>query len=1025
MQVVGGCVAMQRLDLVGTVTGQRFGVPAGQIEIGAGGTAASPVLTILNHVTRETVTRSLADGGTGAETGLSVHGSARVALTVDGVAGSVLADALGMARATGGAASVTTYLSGSNLSAPQAVELLATLAGGSAFLVAARPAGQGLAVWQMAADNSLTLRATVNDSAALAAGGISALASVIVGGSTFVVAGSATEHALQVWRLSATGTLAAVDRQGVAEGVPVAGVSALRSVTAGGETFVIAAAAGSSSLTAFRVGADGQMAATDQVMDDLNTRFDAVTALDALAVDGRMFVAAAGADGGISLFLLCPKGRFVHLSSLADTAATGLADISAIEMVRVGSEVQVIVASGAEAGLTVLRLDLAGIGSVVAATGTSTTGGSGADLLWRRDGAGTIEGGAGDDILIDGDGADVLRGGTGADLFVMWDDGVRDVILDFDPAQDRIDLSQWGGLRNVGQIAVTSTATGAVLRFGDEELDIRTAAGTPLTAAQVQALSLLPVTRVHLGNDVPPSGVVRAGTAGADTLAAGDGDDTLDGGGGNDTFAGGAGADRHMGGAGIDWVSYAAAGGGLRLDLAAPGLSTGEAEGDSFDGVEGFTGSRFADTLAGAAAGERMSGGAGNDLIDGRGGTDALDGGLGNDTLLGGEGPDRLAGSDGNDVLSGGIGPDTLDGGAGDDRLSGGDGADVMAGGEGVDTLGYADAVAGVVLDLGLGLAGGAAAGDVLSGIEVIEGSAFGDRLVGDAADNRLSGMAGDDWVDGAEGNDWLDGGMGDDSVKGGDGNDTLLGGDGHDNLPAEDGDDVVEGGAGNDMLGGGLGDDSLSGGEGDDTLGGGIGIDTLAGGAGDDNLSGGWGNDRLDGGTGDDQLAGSYNTDTITAGDGADMIGGGTGDDSIDCGAGNDTVGAGTENDSVDGGAGDDALGGGPGNDWLWGGLGADRLTGGPGADRLAGGLGADAFVFNGIGDGLRDVVADFRDGEDHLVMAPVPGASPAAKFALLSIAAAVVDGMSGVEVRYGGHVVFLAGLAVGALGVDDFQWA
>jgi Ca2+-binding RTX toxin-like protein len=1016
---------MQRLDVVGAVAGLRFAVPAGQIDIVAGGTVASPSVTVLNHVTRETVTRSLSAGGTGAETALSVHGGARVALALDGMAGSLLSDALDMARAAAGVASVTTYLSGTNLSAPQAVELLATSVGSSTFLVAARPAGQGLAVWQMAPDNSLTPRAELNDSTALAAGGISALTSAVVGGSTFVVAASATEHAVQVWQLSASGTLTAVDRQGGAEGVPMAGVSALRSVTSGGETFVIAAAAGSSSLTAFRVGADGRLTATDQVMDDLNTRFDGVTALDVLPVDGRVFVVAAGADGGISLLLLCPKGRFVHLSALADTATTGLAGISAIEMVRVGAEVQVIVASGAEAGLTVLRLNLAGIGSVVAATGATTTGGSGADLLWRRDGAGTIEGGAGDDILIDGDGADVLRGGTGADLFVMWNDGVRDVIADFDPSQDRIDLSQWSGLRNVGQIAVAGTPTGAVLRFGDEELEIRTAAGTPLTLAQVQALALLPVTRVQLGNDVPPSGVVRTGTAGADTLAAGDGDDTLDGGGGADTFAGGIGADRHLGGSGIDWVSYASAGNGLRLDLAAPGLSTGDAEADSFDSVEGFIGSRFADTLAGAAVGERLSGGSGDDLIDGRGGIDLLDGGAGDDTLLGGEGPDRLAGGDGNDVLSGGIGPDTLDGGAGDDRLTGGDGADVLAGGAGVDTLSYGDAGAGVVLDLGLGMSDGAASGDVLSGIEVIEGSAFADRLVGDASGNLLSGLAGDDWVDGAAGDDRLDGGAGDDSVKGGDGNDTLLGGDGHDNLPGEDGNDVVDGGAGNDMLGGGLGNDSLSGGDGDDTMGGGIGIDTVSGGAGDDNLSGGWGNDRLDGGTGDDQLAGSYNNDTIVAGDGADMIGGGTGADTISCGAGNDTVGAGTENDSVDGGEGDDALGGGPGDDWLWGGAGADRLNGGPGADRLAGGTGADVFVFNGAGDGLRDVVSDFRDGEDLLVIAPVPGASPAAKFASLEIAAAVVDGVSGTEIRYGGHLVFLAGLAPGLLGVGDFEWA
>jgi hypothetical protein len=35
------------------------------------------------------------------------------------------------------------------------------------------------------------------------------------------------------------------------------------------------------------------------------------------------------------------------------------------------------------------------------------------------------------------------------------------------------------------------------------------------------------------------------------------------------------------------------------------------------------------------------------------------------------------------------------------------------------------------------------------------------------------------------------------------------------------------------------------------------------------------------------------------------------------------------------------------------------------------------------------------------------------------------VVDGVSGTELRNGAQVVFLAGVAPGLLGVDDFLWA
>ncbi|WP_433989321.1 M10 family metallopeptidase C-terminal domain-containing protein [Sulfitobacter sp. TBRI5] len=67
-------------------------------------------------------------------------------------------------------------------------------------------------------------------------------------------------------------------------------------------------------------------------------------------------------------------------------------------------------------------------------------------ILWRG-GADILNGGAGDDIIIDGAGADILTGGAGADDFVFVRDDQRDVITDFQPGLDRIDLTgldqQW------------------------------------------------------------------------------------------------------------------------------------------------------------------------------------------------------------------------------------------------------------------------------------------------------------------------------------------------------------------------------------------------------------------------------------------------------------------------------------------------------------------------------------------------------------------------------------------------------
>jgi Ca2+-binding RTX toxin-like protein len=212
-------------------------------------------------------------------------------------------------------------------------------------------------------------------------------------------------------------------------------------------------------------------------------------------------------------------------------------------------------------------------------------------------------------------------------------------------------------------------------------------------------------------------------------------------------------------------------------------------------------------------------------------------------------------------ILTGGDGPDILFGGSGNDFIQGKAGSDLLFGYEGIDTLAYVGSSEGVMVHLGgldgsgaLGTWGGDAEGDRLAvGFENLVGSAFDDKLSGDAGDNVLVGLDGNDGLSGGEGNDTLVGGAGTDWLDGGTGDDTLLGGDGEDYLYGRDGDDTLNGGAGEDRLDGGNGDDHLLGGAGTDWLDGGAGNDTLNGGAGDDQLIGGPGSDILAGGTGAD----------------------------------------------------------------------------------------------------------------------------------------------------------------------------
>ncbi|MDO6733009.1 calcium-binding protein [Marinovum sp. 2_MG-2023] len=228
----------------------------------------------------------------------------------------------------------------------------------------------------------------------------------------------------------------------------------------------------------------------------------------------------------------------------------------------------------------------------------------------------------------------------------------------------------------------------------------------------------------------------------------GPGDDTIFAGDGRDTVRGAEGDDRIFGEAGNDRINAS--------------------QGD--DRAMGGTGN---DTVIGQLGDDTLFGGAGNDH---------LLSGAGDDVMLGGAGHDRLEAWEGSDLLKGGDGADTLFGSYGNDTLIGGAGADDMRGGDGFDLADYSSSGQGMVLNLSDQVANsGAAAGDVLTSLEVIRGTVFDDAITGNQFRNVLKGNNGDDTLEGAGGNDRLIGGAGADDLTGGTGNDSMTGGAGPD----------------------------------------------------------------------------------------------------------------------------------------------------------------------------------------------------------------------------------------------------
>jgi Ca2+-binding RTX toxin-like protein len=358
----------------------------------------------------------------------------------------------------------------------------------------------------------------------------------------------------------------------------------------------------------------------------------------------------------------------------------------------------------------------------------SIPGTSANDTLLGTTDSDTLTGEGGDDSLQGGLGNDSLDGGLGSDTAV-FSYAVSAVVANLTLLNAIVGTTDTDILMSIENLTGSASADTLV---GDVNANVLNGAD---------------------GDDL------LMGDEGDDTLIGGAGNDSLVGGIGNDVLIGNAGADTLAGGPGIDTAQFMDAAVTVNLVL---GIATGEGDDKLLD-IENVIGSAFADALIGDKNNNSLSGMAGADI---------------------------LTGNEGDDILSGGDGDDNLNGGIGNDLLSGGSGVNTLNGADGVDTASYAEATAGVTVNLVTGLASGLGT-DQLSGIENVTGGGSDDSLIGDTSSNVLRGGAGAD---------------------------TLSGGDGSDMLMGDDGIDMLVGGAGNDFLNGGAGADTLDGGDGIDT---------------------------------------------------------------------------------------------------------------------------------------------------------------------------------------------------------------
>lgn len=396
------------------------------------------------------------------------------------------------------------------------------------------------------------------------------------------------------------------------------------------------------------------------------------------------------------------------------------------------------------------------------------------------------------------------------------------------------------------------------------------------------------------------------GLGGNDTICGDDGDDVIDGGFGSDHLEGGTTGETN--GDTVTWASLPTSGGGAQATNQTVNLATGTATTSILTPPSTLTSDT--DSLTG------------------------FENATGTNTF------DQFVGDAGPNVLAGLNSPDGYNGGGGDDTF-----VDDTDNPSNLDAASYANSTGPIQANLDTGGGIGTVVTpnlgtDTLRGIHEIDGSLFGDQMIGSSGTDSFYGNDGNDMLEPLQGGDYVDGQGGFDTATFANEpgpvtvdlsnftppNTTTPSSSNESTFNVEkligtSGNDVFTGtNAANNLFDGLGGDDTLTGGgppgidtasfatlptgvtatltsasgQGNDTL---NGFENLTGSSADDTLTGDAAANVLDGGAGLDHINGMAGVDSLLLGPGPDVVTANDGEvDSIDC------TGAGPDSGMVDG---------------------------------------------------------------------------------------------------------------------------
>ncbi len=229
--------------------------------------------------------------------------------------------------------------------------------GGTTYLFVTGLNDDGISVFSVADDGTLTSADDVSDDADLELDGAIGLSTAVVGGNTYLFVAGDTDDGVSVFSVASDGTLTSVDDVSDNAALELDGAFGLSTAVVGGSTYLFVTGFDDDGVSVFSVAADGTLTSVDDVSDNAALQLDGAYSVSTAIVGGSTYLFVAGFfDDGVSVFSVASDGTLTSIYNVSDNAALELDGAADVSTAVVGESTYLFVTGFVDDGVSVFRV---------------------------------------------------------------------------------------------------------------------------------------------------------------------------------------------------------------------------------------------------------------------------------------------------------------------------------------------------------------------------------------------------------------------------------------------------------------------------------------------------------------------------------------------------------------------------------------------------------------------------------------------------------------------------------------------